>query len=102
MSKGFDLSNLNQNIQSFRQENESLAGDNITLNFELPDGGKLSGTFKAGQDVEWAKDFISKQINCNINDITLFFNGKSVPEILSFVDVAGLENGSTVQVQIKQ
>jgi len=31
MSKGFDLSNLNQNIQSFRQENESLAGDNITV-----------------------------------------------------------------------
>lgn len=36
MSKGFDLSNLNQNIQSFRQENESLAGDNITVTPFLP------------------------------------------------------------------
>lgn len=96
MSKGFALGGFTQNIPSFKEENESIAGENIEvtifsspfikstiqLHFLLPDGKKLTGTvkntisihfimmqFKAGQDVEWAKDFISKQIECNINDI---------------------------------
>jgi len=35
MSKGFDLSNLGQNIQSFKEENESIAGDNIQVIFNV-------------------------------------------------------------------
>lgn len=95
---GYDFSAI-EKVSSFAQEDALIAGEELKLFFELPDGNKLSSTFKTGQDLAWAKHFVSQETGVDSNDITLIFNDKAVPDILSFADIQGLKNESVVKVQ---
>mmetsp|Transcript_48215 Transcript_48215/g.55702 ORF Transcript_48215/g.55702 Transcript_48215/m.55702 type:complete len:104 (+) Transcript_48215:38-349(+) len=97
MSKGFDLSEL-EGVQTFEEEDAEYAGEDITLNFDLPDSKKLTIKFKGGQDVGWAKNCVCKELGCGQDDISLYFNGNEMPDILSLSDIAGLKDQSIVKV----
>ena len=51
---------------------------------------------------EWVKNKCAEKIETKYQDLTLYFNGKRIPEPFSIVDMPGVVTGSLIEVEIAE
>jgi hypothetical protein len=73
---GFNLSigREGEGIDEAQQEEEDIAGQDIVLLLELPDGTVLEETFKAGVNVEWVVNVVSGKTPFKFDQIGLYLD----------------------------
>ena len=82
---------------------QQLQGDDVLLKFKLSSKDEvfLEQVFKQGYTFEWVKNQVALTLEAKYQDLTLFYNGKRVPEPFCLVDLR-VESGSVIDVQIAE
>ena len=98
---GFNL-NVEGDINQARQEEIDVAGQDITLIFELPDGNVLEEAFKAGVDVNWVANVVSGKIGVRFEAIELFLGEQKLLGPMSLVDYPQVQSGARLRVVVAE
>ena len=100
-----DFSNLNNSsgLTADEQIQAEYGGDNTMLIF-VHDGEQApfhQESFKQGVTFEWVKNKIAEKMEANYQDLSLYMNGKRIPEPFCLVDM-GTKNGATIVVKLAE
>ena len=80
-----------------------IAGDDVQLIFKMEGQGDsfFQSVFKEGVTFEWVKNKVAEKLEANYADLSLFFNGRRIPEPFCLVDM-GVASGSEIIVQLAE
>ena len=102
-SKGGSTGETGDDLLPEAQLQQELEGDDVLLKFKLHNKEEifLEKVFKQGYTFEWVKNQVALILETKYNDLTLFLNGKRIPEPFCLVDM-GVQSGSVISVQIAE
>lgn len=61
----------------------------------------LQAVFKQGITFEWIKNKVAEHLEANYADLSLYFNGRRIPEPFCLIDM-GVASGSEIIVQLAE
>lgn len=96
---GFHL-NVEGEMNSNRQDEIDVAGQEIQLILELPDGTVLEEAFKAGVDVAWVANVVSGKIGVRFEAVELFLGEQKLLGPMSLMDYPQIKSGATLRVAV--
>ena len=92
------LANTTGETTEERLQNE-IAGDSIQLYFKMQGTEEVffEAIYKEGITFEWVKNKVSEHMEANYSDLSLFYNGRRIPEPFCLIDM-GVTSGSDIFV----
>mmetsp|Transcript_41052 Transcript_41052/g.53825 ORF Transcript_41052/g.53825 Transcript_41052/m.53825 type:complete len:130 (+) Transcript_41052:49-438(+) len=81
----------------------AIAGDDIELLFKREGQEEVffTAVYKQGITFEWVKNKVAEQMEANYADLSLYFNGRRIPEPFCLIDM-GVATGSEIIVQVAE
>ena len=90
-----------EGIDAAYAEEADIAGQDIVLFLELPNGQVLEEIFKGGVNVEWVANVISGKTEFKFEQIDLYFAEQKLLGPMSLCDYPMIASGARLQVQIR-
>ena len=90
-----------EGIDAAYAEEADIAGQDIVLFLELPDGQVLEESFKSGVNIEWVANVISGKTEFHFEQIDLYLAEQKLLGPMSLCDYPQIDSGARLQVQIR-
>ena len=81
----------------------AIAGDDVQLYFKMDGSDEVffQAIYKQGITFEWIKNKVAENLEAQYGDLSLFYNGKRIPEPFCLIDM-NVVSGSDIFVKIAE